>query len=204
MSGIEGEVRLHRRGVLLEWITLAWNILGVIVLAITAYLAASVALVGFGLDSLIEIGASAVVLWELSGTGEARRRSALRLIGIAFLALAAYLLIQSGFALVLQHHATASAAGMIWTTATALAMFALAAAKTRTGRALRNPVLETEGHVTFIDGLLATAVLLGLLLNWLLAWWWADPTAGLLIVYYAIREAHTIFTETEPDPAPAD
>jgi len=192
------ESHLRRRGMMLEWITLAWNVVGVVVLAITAYLAASVALVGFGLDSLIEIGASTVVLWELSGTGQARQRIALRLIGGAFMALAVYLLIQSGLALIFHHHATASPGGAIWTAVTAGAMFILAAAKTRTGRALGNPVLETEGHVTFIDGLLATAVLLGLSLNGLLGWWWADPVAGLVIVYYAIREAHAIFTEPKP------
>ena len=72
-------------------------------------------------------------------------------------------------------------------------MFALAALKGRTGRALGNPVLVTEGRVTFIDGLLATAVLLGITLDLVLGWWWADPVAGLVIVYYAIREAVHIF-----------
>ncbi|MDQ1582027.1 MAG: hypothetical protein QOF36_81 [Microbacteriaceae bacterium] len=192
---------LRRRGIALEWITLGWNVAGVLVLAVAAYLAASVALVGFGLDSLIEIGASTVVLWELSDTGEARRRLALRLIGIAFLALAAYLVVQSGAALIFRHHAIASPGGMLWTAITAVAMFVLAAAKTNTGRALGNPVLEAEGRVTFVDGLLATAVLLGLLLNGLFGWWWADPVAGLVIVYYAVREARAIFAAPAAAPA---
>jgi divalent metal cation (Fe/Co/Zn/Cd) transporter len=68
-------------------------------------------------------------------------------------------------------------------------MFTLAMLKTRTGRALGNPVLRTEGHVTMIDGLLACAVLLGVLLNTVLGWWWADSAATVVIVYYAIREA---------------
>ena len=72
-------------------------------------------------------------------------------------------------------------------------MFALATLKTRTGKALGNRVLRTEGHVTMIDGLLAVAVLLGVLLNTLFGWWWADPLAGLVIVYYAVREAIEIF-----------
>jgi divalent metal cation (Fe/Co/Zn/Cd) transporter len=72
-------------------------------------------------------------------------------------------------------------------------MFLLAAGKGRVGRALGNPVLVTEGRVTFIDGLLAVAVLLGLALNFAFEWWWADPIAGLVIVYYAIREAVHIF-----------
>ncbi len=73
-------------------------------------------------------------------------------------------------------------------------MFALAAGKARTGRALNNPVLLTEGCVTAIGGLLATAVLLGLVLNTILGAWWADPLAGLVIVAYGLEEAHAIFT----------
>jgi divalent metal cation (Fe/Co/Zn/Cd) transporter len=184
---------LLRRGKALEWITLGWNVVGVVVLAVLAVTASSVALAGFGLDSLIEIGASAVVLWELSGTGEARQRLALRVIGVAFLALAAYLLVQSVGALLGGHRASPSVAGIVWTGITAAVMFTLAALKTRTGRALRNPVLETEGRVTFIDGLLAVAVLLGIALDLLLGWWWADPLAGLVIVFYAVREALQIF-----------
>ena len=187
------DIRLLRRGRALEWITLWWNIVGVLILAFLAITASSVALAGFGLDSFIEIGASTVVLWELSGTGEARQRRALRLIGAAFICLAAYLLAQSIVALVVAHHASPSPGGIAWTAITAAVMFALAGLKTRTGRALGNPVLETEGHVTFIDGLLAVAVLLGVSLDLLFGFWWADPIAGLVIVYYAVREAITIF-----------
>ena len=86
---------LLRRGRILEGITLGWNVAGIAVLAVAAVTARSVALAGFGLDSLIETGASTVVLWELTGTGEDRQRRALRLIGGAFLALAAYLTVQS-------------------------------------------------------------------------------------------------------------
>jgi divalent metal cation (Fe/Co/Zn/Cd) transporter len=190
--------RLLHTGFLLEWITLAWNVIGVAVLAHAAIASSSTALAGFGLDSLIEIGASAVVLWELSGTGETRQRRALRLIGVAFLALAAYLLIQSGIALLARHRPDQSISGIVWTAVTAACMFTLAGLKTRTGKALGNPVLRTEGHVTFIDGLLACAVLLGVLLNTVLGWWWADPVAGLVIVYYAIREAAAIFRPAPP------
>lgn len=186
--------RLRRRGFALEWVTLSWNVVGVIVLAVLALSTSSTALAGFGLDSLIEIAASTVVLWELSGIGEQRQRNALRLIGIAFIALAGSLLVQSAAALITQHHPEGSIAGIGWTAITAASMFTLAALKTRTGRALGNPVLQTEGHVTFIDGLLAVAVLVGVTLNTVLGWWWADPLAGLVIVYYAVREAVEIFT----------
>ena len=184
---------LLRRGFALEYATLAWNVAGIVVLAFAAVAARSVALAGFGLDSLIEIGASTVVLWELSGSGEDRQRRALRLIGGAFLALAAYLAIQSVLVLVTGYHARHSVPGIIWTAATAVAMFALAAAKARTGQALGNPVLVTEGRVTLVDGILAVAVLAGLGLNAAAGWWQADPLAALVIVFYALREAREIF-----------
>jgi hypothetical protein len=100
-SGLPGEpgVLLHR-GRVLEGITLGWNVAGIVVLEAAAVAARSVALAGFGLDSLIEIGASTVVLWELAGPGADRQRRALRLIGGAFLALAAYLAVQSVIVLV--------------------------------------------------------------------------------------------------------
>jgi divalent metal cation (Fe/Co/Zn/Cd) transporter len=184
---------LLRRGFALEYATLAWNVAGIVVLAIAAVAARSVALAGFGLDSLIEIGASTVVLWELSCSGEDRQRRALRLIGGAFLALAAYLTIQSILVLVTGYRPGHSVPGIIWTALTAAAMFALAAGKARTGRALGNPVLATEGRVTLVDGILAVAVLAGLALNAATGWWQADPLAALVIVFYALRESREIF-----------
>jgi divalent metal cation (Fe/Co/Zn/Cd) transporter len=180
---------LLRRGLALEWVTLAWNVVGIVVLAFAALAARSVALTGFGLDSLIEIGASTVVIWELSGTSVDRQRRALRLIGVAFVLLAIYLAIQSTVVLVTQYHPGPSLLGIAWTAVTAIAMFALAFGKAKTGAALDNPVLQTEGRVTLIDGILATAVLAGLVLNAVAGWWWADPLAGYVLVYYGAREA---------------
>lgn len=186
---------LVRRGFALEWATLGWNVVGIIILAFAAITARSVALAGFGLDSLIEIGASAVVIWELSGSGAERQRRGLRLIGYAFAALAVYLLVQSTVVLAAGYHPRHSVPGIIWTAVTAAAMFILAAGKARTGRALDNPVLQTEGRVTVIDGILAVAVLLGLILNATAGWWWADPAAGYVLVFYAVREVGEISTE---------
>jgi divalent metal cation (Fe/Co/Zn/Cd) transporter len=102
--------------------------------------------------------------------------------------------------LVTGYHPRHSLAGIIWTAITAAAMFALAAAKARTGRALGNPVLRTEGRVTLIDGILATAVLVGLALNAGLSWWWADLAAGYVLVFYATREVRSIFTSNPSSP----
>jgi divalent metal cation (Fe/Co/Zn/Cd) transporter len=190
-SGDTNRAALLRRGRRLEYTTLAWNVVGIVVLAIGAITARSVALAGFGLDSLIEIGASTVVLWELADVAEDRQQRALRLIGSSFVALVIYLLIQCTLVLVGGFHSRHSLLGIIWTAMTAAAMFTLAAAKTHTGAALNNRVLTTEGRVTLVDGILAIAVLCGLALNAAVGWWWADPAAGYVLVYYGGREAWT-------------
>jgi divalent metal cation (Fe/Co/Zn/Cd) transporter len=177
------------RGRQLEVITLSWNVIGVVILAYAAIEAKSVALAGFGLDSVIEIGASAVVLWELADMAQARQLKAMRMIGSAFVALAIYLCAQSTFVLAVGFRPHHSSIGIVWTAVTAVAMFALASGKARIGAALDNPVLKAEGRVTMIDGVLATAVLSGLILNAFAGWWWADPVTGYVIVYYALREA---------------
>jgi divalent metal cation (Fe/Co/Zn/Cd) transporter len=201
MGQVDASAHLLRRGRVLEAVTLSWNVVGIVVLAIAAIGARSVALAGFGLDSLIEIGASTVVLWELSGAGEERQRRALRLIGGAFVALALYLAVQSSLVLADGYHPRHSLLGIAWTAVTAMAMFLLAGGKARTGRALQNPVLQTEGRVTAIDGVLAVAVLVGLVLNSALGWWWADPAAAYVLVYYASRESFEIFRRHEAEPA---
>ena len=192
-AGDQARTALLRRGFALEYATLCWNVAGIVVLAIAALAARSVALAGFGLDSLIEIGASAIVIWELSGSGGERQRRGLRMIGYAFAALAAYLVVQSSVVLAAGYHPRPSLTGIAWTAVTAVVMFLLAAGKARTGRALDNPVLRTEGRVTMIDGILAAAVLLGLALNAGFGWWWADPAAGYVLVFYAAREVREIF-----------
>jgi divalent metal cation (Fe/Co/Zn/Cd) transporter len=181
--------RLLKRGRKLEAATLGWNIVGVFVLAFAAVQARSVALAGFGLDSLIEIGASTVVLWELADVNQERQHRAMRLIGFAFVGLAVYLGIQSTVVLIVGFHPHHSPLGIIWTGLTAAVMFGLAFGKARTGVALENPVLRAEGRITLIDGILATAVLVGLVLNAAAGLWWADPLAGYVLLYYAVREA---------------
>jgi divalent metal cation (Fe/Co/Zn/Cd) transporter len=173
----------------LETATLCWNVVGVVVLAFAALQARSVALAGFGLDSLIEIGASTIVLWELAGVGQERQRRAMRLIGFAFVGLAVYLGIQSTIVLIVGFHPHHSPLGIVWTAVTAGVMFGLALGKAKTGAALANRVLQVEGRITMVDGILATAVLVGLVLNAVFGWWWADPLAGYILLYYAAREA---------------
>ncbi len=179
---------LLQRGLLLEYTTLGWNILGAIIVLLAAVQSGSAALAGFGLDSAIEIFASLVVVWQLRGIERDRERLALKLIGAAFIALAAYVLVQSLWTLLADAHPTASPLGIVWLAATCAAMLLLSWAKSVTGRQLGNLVLSTEARVTLIDAVLAGAVLIGVGLNALLGWWWADPAAGLVIVYYGLTE----------------
>ena len=182
--------RLLRRGLYLEYATLGWNVVGTVVVAAAALTARSVALAGFGLDSLIEIFASVIVVWQLTGAGahEGREQRALRLIGGAFFALALYILAQTAYTLLARARPAPSAGGIAWLAITCVAMLLLAQGKRVTGRRLDNAVLTTEARVTLIDAALAAAVLAGLTLNAALGWWWADPLAGLVIVYYGLKE----------------
>jgi divalent metal cation (Fe/Co/Zn/Cd) transporter len=183
------QAALLKRGLVLEYLTLGWNVVGVILVILAAYAARSVALAGFGLDSLIEIFASVVVVWQLTGVNLKREHRALRLIGMAFIALVIYIVAQLLYTFLTGTHPATSVGGIIWIAATFLAMLGLAFGKRVTGQQLHNEVLLTEGRVTLVDAYLAGAVLLGLILNALFGWWWADPLAALVIIYYGIREA---------------
>ncbi len=125
---------LLRRGLLLEYLTLAWNVVGTVVLMFAAVASGSVALAGFGVDSLIEIIASSVVIWQLKGeTGSGRERRALRAISIAFGLLAIYIAAQSAITLTAQSHPGRSTVAIVWLAVTVVTMFALAAGKRATG-----------------------------------------------------------------------
>lgn len=188
--------KLLRRGLLLEYVTLGWNVIGTVVVIVAAIAAHSVALAGFGLDSLIEIGASTVVIWQLKNIhNRQREQRALRMIAVAFFALAVYILAQSAHTLLLQTHPKTSVLGIGWLVLTLIIMLALAAGKHRVGTLLDNPVLKTEARVTLVDAYLAGSVLAGLLLNSLLGWWWADPLAGLVIVFYGFVEGRHAWKE---------
>jgi len=187
---------LLRRGFALEYATLAWNVVGAVVLVLAAIATGSVALAGFGVDSLIEIVASAVVVWQLKGgAGAGRERRALRIIAISFALLALYIAVQTAVTLSSHTHPGHSIVGILWLATTVLVMFALAAGKRHTGERLGNTVLLTEARVTVIDGALAAAVLAGVALNAAMGWWWADPLSALVILVYGVREARHAWAE---------
>jgi divalent metal cation (Fe/Co/Zn/Cd) transporter len=187
---------LLRRGLMLEYVALSWNVVGTVVLLTLAVAAGSVALAGFGVDSMIEIVASAVVVWQLRGeVGSGRERRALRIIAAAFGLLAIYIAAQSAVVLTSSAHPGHSVLGIAWLAFTVVVMLALAAGKRDTGQRLENAVLRTEARVTVIDAALAAAVLLGVVLNATAGWWWADPLSALVIVVYGLREARHAWAE---------
>jgi len=188
--------KLLKRGLRLEYLTLGWNVVGSIIVILSGLQANSVALVGFALDSLIEIGASTVVIWQLTGVSQNREKSALRFIGTAFFVLATYLLTRSLEALLAQACPNHSPIGIAWLAATFIVMLLLALGKAVTGKKLNNPVLKTEARVTIADAYLAGSVLVGLLLNTFFGWWWADPVAGLVIVFYGFKEGWRAWVES--------
>ena len=170
-------------------------------LAVVAVRASSPALAGFGFGLPHRDRAPTVVVWELNGTREQR---ALRLIGWAFLALAGYMLVQVIVVVAAGSRLHESRLGVGWTAVALLVMLTLAAGKTQTGAALGNEFLRTEGRLTLVDAYLAGSVLAGLVLNAWLGWWRADPAAGVVIVFYGLREAHHALGRHggSPDPHP--
>jgi len=180
--------RLERRGRLLAWLTIGWNTVeGVI--AIGAGLAAgSLALVGFGLDSFVEVFAGGVVLWHLRGLSQERERRALRLIALSFFALASYVIIEAIRELVVGSEAEESTVGLVLAAVSLLVMPLLAWAKRRTGQELGSPVLVADSTETALCSYLSAILLGGLVLNATLGWWWADPLAAVGIAVLAIRE----------------
>lgn len=191
----EGQSRI-RRGRLLAWFTIGWNSVEGIVGIASGLAAGSIALVGFGVDSYVEVFSGAVVLWRLSKeshgevSSEAAEHKALRIIAGTFFALAAGVAVESIRKLVTGEHPSASALGIALTVISLIVMPLLARAKRTVGRQLGSHALQADATETVLCVWLSAVVLAGLLLNAALGWWWADPLAGLGIVYVAAREGH--------------
>jgi divalent metal cation (Fe/Co/Zn/Cd) transporter len=193
----------------LEYLTVAWNVLEVFFTIGLGIAAGSLALIAFGLDSLIEIFASSVVLWHLRGDGNrAQTRRAMGLVAIAFFGLAAILLAAAAQGLAAGRVAEHSPLGIAYLAVTAGVMFTLSWRKRLLGSSLANHPLEHEARITFLDGMLATGVLFALVANLAFGWWWADPIAAALVGVAAIPEGIDALGDSrrkdEPDQPVAD
>jgi divalent metal cation (Fe/Co/Zn/Cd) transporter len=171
---------------------LAWHVIEAGIAIGAGVIAGSVALVGFGADSVIEAAAGLVVLWLVTGGRLSSRRAerrAQQLIAISFLLLAAYVTIESARDLVAGHHPAASWLGVGLSAVTLMAMPPLAAVKRRVAIALGSSATASESRHTMLCAYLSAALLVGLLANAVVGWWWADPAVALLIGAVALREA---------------
>lgn len=186
----------QKRALRLQNLTIAWNAGEAIFTIALGISAASLALIAFGTDSIIEIFASAVVVWHLRGdTNPLRSQRALRLVGFAFCLLAISLAVAATRDLITGRVAGESWPGIVYLAITAVVMFGLAGAKRRVAGTIDSEAFAAEAEMTFLDGILSGATLLGLLLNALFDWWWADPAVGILIAILAVREAMESFEE---------
>lgn len=184
-------VRLERRVKLLAWVGNGWHLVEFSVALIAGIAAGSVALVGFGLDSLIEVGAAGVVIWLFSagrGSSPAAERHAQQLIGASYGLLVGYLAVEAIRDLVGAHQPAPSWAGIGLAAFTAPTMPLLARAKRRAGRTLESSATVFEAGQNMICAYLSLALLVGLLTNAVAGWWWADPAAALAIAGLAAKE----------------
>ncbi len=179
---------LERRARLLAWLTIVWNVVEAVVAIGSGIVAGSLALVGFGIDSSIEVFAAVVVLWRMRGVDEERERRALKLIALSFFALAAYVAVEAVRDLLSDSDPDTSRVGIGLAIASLIVMPVLAVAKTRTGRALGNRTVLADAAETKLCTYLSGILLVGLVLDATLDWWWADPIAALGIALLAVRE----------------
>jgi divalent metal cation (Fe/Co/Zn/Cd) transporter len=188
----EERQRLTRRARRLTELGLAWHALEAAIAIAAGVSAGSVALVGFGADSVIEAGAGLVVLWLVTGerlSSRSAERRAQQLIAASFLTLSLYVTIESARDLIAGHHPGVSWVGVALAAVTLVVMPPLAAAKRRVGTALGSSATTSESRQTMLCAYLSAALLVGLLANALAGWWWADPAVALVIAAVALTEA---------------
>ena len=182
-----------QRGIRLEYLTVGWNVLEGAIAIVAGSIAGSVALVGFGLDSAIESSSGAVLLWRLHAERngeniERLEKTALKLVGIGFLLLAAYVAFDSISTLLLREASRRSVVGIALSLASLLVMPLLARAKRRTASDLNSAALHADSRQTSICAYLSAILLGGLLLNAVAGWWWADSVAALAMVPIIAQE----------------
>jgi divalent metal cation (Fe/Co/Zn/Cd) transporter len=182
-----------RRGKQLEYFTIAWNTLEGLVAVVAGALAGSISLVGFGIDSFIEVTSGGVLLWRMSVDADVRKRErreklSLRIVGVCFLALAAYVGYESISDLVSRKSPEHSIPGIVLACVSLVVMPILARAKKKVGNELGSAAMHADAKQTDFCVYLSVILLLGLLLNAALGWWWADPTAALIMVPLIAKE----------------
>lgn len=183
------KLRLGRRAKLLAGFSVTYNVIEGIIAIMAGAAAGSIALVGFGLDSFVEVSSGLIILWQFSHRiPEQREQQALRLLAYSFFALAAYVGLESLRGLISSTDAKPSNVGIALATASLIIMPFISCAQRRTGRALGSNAVVADGTQTLLCTYLSAVLLIGLVLNATLGWSWADPIAGLIIAAVAFRE----------------
>lgn len=181
--------RLGRRAQLLAATSVTYNVIEAIIAISAGLVAGSVALVGFGLDSVVEVSSGLIILWQFRHRlPETRERQALRMLAFSFFALAAYVGFESARTLISGSNPDTSPVGIGLAIASLVVMPLISTAQRRTGKALGSNAVVADGTQTLLCTYLSAVLLLGLVLNATLGWGWADPLAGLVIAGVAIRE----------------
>jgi divalent metal cation (Fe/Co/Zn/Cd) transporter len=188
---LDSEQAAHiRAGRKIEYLSIAWTSLEGAVGVTAGLLAGSVALIGFGIDSIIEVASSVILLWRLSEHPHAneREKTAQRLVGICFLALAAYISFDALHDLITHEPPRVSYFGIVYAGACIIVMPLLAGAKRRAAAKLNSDAFHADSHQSDICAYLSVILLIGLALNALIGWWWADPVAALCMLPVIIKE----------------
>lgn len=179
---------LHKKALLFEYLTIAWNILEGIVSMAIGFVAGSVSLFAYGLESSVEVFASSVTVWQLKGQAKGREKKALKMIGAAYLTAAAYIFIDAIQSLLEGHRSDSTFVGILFLLLTVIIMLVLGFLKRGVGMKMKNPVVLAGAKFTLIDAALSGAVLLGLVMNAFLGWWWTDPALALFLSGVAFKE----------------
>jgi divalent metal cation (Fe/Co/Zn/Cd) transporter len=191
--GLSNRAGLIKRGQKLEYFTIAYNSLEGLIAVVAGLMAGSIALVGFGFDSLIEVTSGAALLWRLHSDGDESRRErveaiTLRIVGVLFLFLAAYVSYDSIKSLIWREEPHKSIPGIVLAIASLIVMPLLVRAKRKVARGIKSGALMADSKQTELCTYLSAILLAGLLLNALVGWWWADPVAALIMVPIIVKE----------------
>jgi divalent metal cation (Fe/Co/Zn/Cd) transporter len=193
---------LHKKALLSEYFTVGWNVVEGVVALASGVIAGSIALVGFGLDSYIEVASGLVLIWRLRKHGfgnleeeEAAEKKAILFVGVTFFLLAFYVIYESGRKLLLHEHPEESIVGIILAIVSLIVMPLLAAYKKKMASEINSRALRADALETLACSYLSLTLLLGLAGNALFGWWWADPLAALGMVYFLIREGSEAIAE---------
>jgi len=193
-----------RQGILLEWFTISWNFLEAIIAITAGIIAGSIALKGFGLDSVIELMSGTVLLWRLTAEFKSKDRTDLEIlenkasfiVGVTFFVLTAYVLYESGSMLLNKEIPAESNIGIVLAILSLIIMPVLAFGKMKVANRINSKALKADAKETIACSYLSFTLLLGLSLNALLGWWWADPVAALLMIPWLIKEGWELIEES--------